>query len=77
MTLRDGLSRLDVLIALWWLMLNRVQHCISSPLFREARIALSKFFRKEYVGTNLAEFGTQALARAPLASHAEPAQTGT
>jgi glycosyltransferase involved in cell wall biosynthesis len=65
---RDGLSGHDVLIAPWWLLRNRVQHGTSRLPFGEAKGALTKFFQEENVDVILAEFGTQALALAPLAN---------
>ena len=65
---RDGLSGHDILIAPWWLLRNRVEHGTSRLPFGEAKKALTRFFRDEGVDVILAEFGTQALALAPLAN---------
>jgi colanic acid/amylovoran biosynthesis glycosyltransferase len=65
---RDGLSGRDILIAPWWLMRNRFRHGTSRLPFGEAKEALTRFFREEQVDVILAEFGTQALALAPLAN---------
>ncbi|MCL3880699.1 glycosyltransferase [Marivita sp. GX14005] len=66
---RDGLSGRDMMIAPWWLLRNRMRHGTSRLPFGEARDALVKFLREERVEIVLAEFGTQALALAPLANH--------
>ncbi|MCK0149395.1 glycosyltransferase [Marivita sp. S6314] len=65
---RDRLSGRDVLVAPWWLLRNRMQHGTSRLPFGEAKDALTKFLRDEQVEVILAEFGTQALALAPLAN---------
>lgn len=65
---RDGLSSRDILVAPWWLLRNRLQHGTSRLPFGEAKDALTRFFREESVDIILAEFGTQALALAPLAN---------
>ncbi|MFP7673764.1 glycosyltransferase [Marivita sp. S0852] len=65
---RDGLSGRDALVAPWWLLRNRLQHGTSRLPFGEAKDALTKFLRDEKVDVILAEFGTQALALAPLAN---------
>jgi glycosyltransferase involved in cell wall biosynthesis len=65
---RDGLSGRDILIAPWWLMRNRLRHGTSRLPFGEAKKALTRFFQEEQVDIILAEFGTQALALAPLAN---------
>ncbi|SHH84684.1 glycosyltransferase [Marivita hallyeonensis] len=65
---RDGLSGKDILIAPWWLLRNRIRHGTSRLPFGEAKVALTKFVRDEGVEVILAEFGTQALALAPLAN---------
>ena len=65
---RDGLSGRDVLIAPWWLLRNRMRHGTSRLPFGESKDALTRFFRDENVDVILAEFGTQALALAPLAN---------
>jgi glycosyltransferase involved in cell wall biosynthesis len=65
---RDGLSSRDVLIAPWWLLRNRMQHGTSRLPFGAAKDSLTRFFREERVEVILAEFGTQALALAPLAN---------
>ncbi|MGJ8605033.1 MAG: glycosyltransferase [Marivita sp.] len=65
---RDGLSGRDVMVAPWWLLRNRMRHGTSRLPFGEAKEALIKFLRDERVDVILAEFGTQALALAPLAN---------
>lgn len=68
---RDGLSGRDILVAPWWLLRNRVEHGTSRLPFGEAKDALVRFLRDERVDVILAEFGTQALALAPLANDLE------
>lgn len=65
---RDGLSGRDIMVAPWWLLSNRVRHGTSRLPFGEAKDALTRFLRDEQVEVILAEFGTQALALAPLAN---------
>ncbi len=65
---RDGLSGRDILVAPWWLLRNRMHHGTSRLPFGEAKEALIRFLRDERVDVILAEFGTQALALAPLAN---------
>ena len=65
---RDGISGRDIVVAPWWLLRNRVQHGTSRLPFGGAKDALTKFFRDEQIEVILAEFGTQALALAPLAN---------
>lgn len=65
---RDGVSGRDMLIAPWWLLRNRLRHGTSRLPFGEAKEALTRFIRDEGVEMILAEFGTQALALAPLAN---------
>lgn len=65
---RDGLSGRDMLVAPWWLLRNRIRHGTSRLPFGEAKQALVKFLHDERVEVILAEFGTQALALAPLAN---------
>ncbi len=65
---RDGLSGRDIMVAPWWLLSNRVRHGTSRLPFGEAKDALTRFLRDEQVDVILAEFGTQALALAPLAN---------
>ena len=65
---RDGLSGSDIIVAPWWLLRNRVRHGTSRLPFGEAKEALIKFLHDERVDVILAEFGTQALALAPLAN---------
>ncbi|GGC08262.1 colanic acid biosynthesis glycosyltransferase WcaL [Marivita lacus] len=65
---RDGLSGRDIMVAPWWLLSNRVRHGTSRLPFGEAKDALTRFLRDEQVEVFLAEFGTQALALAPLAN---------
>lgn len=65
---RDGLSGRDIMVAPWWLLRNRFEHGTSRLPFGEAKDALTRFFRAEKVDVILAEFGTQALALAPLAN---------
>ncbi|MCI5112384.1 MAG: glycosyltransferase [Marivita sp.] len=65
---REGLSGRDIMVAPWWLLRNRVQHGTSRLPFGEAKEALIRFLRDERVDVILAEFGTQALALAPLAN---------
>jgi len=65
---RDGLSGRDIMLAPWWLLRNRVRHGTSRLPFGEAKDALTRFLRDEQVEVILAEFGTQALALAPLAN---------
>lgn len=65
---RDGLSGRDILVAPWWLLRNRIEHGTSRLPFGEAKDALVKFLQEEHVEVILAEFGTQALALAPLAN---------
>jgi len=65
---RDGLSGRDVVAAPWWLLKNRMKHGTSRLPFGEAKDALISFLKDERVDVILAEFGTQALALAPLAN---------
>ena len=65
---RDGLSGRDIMVAPWWLLRNRMRHGTSRLPFGEAKEALIRFLRDEKVDVILAEFGTQALALAPLAN---------
>jgi len=65
---RDGLSGRDIMVAPWWLLRNRMRHGTSRLPFGEAKEALIRFLRDERVDVILAEFGTQALALAPLAN---------
>ncbi len=65
---RDGLSGRDMMVAPWWLLRNRIRHGTSRLPFGEAKQALVKFLHDERVEVILAEFGTQALALAPLAN---------
>jgi glycosyltransferase involved in cell wall biosynthesis len=65
---RDGLSGRDIMVAPWWMLRNRIQHGTSRLPFGEAKETLIKFLRDERVEVILAEFGTQALALAPLAN---------
>lgn len=65
---RDGLSGRDIVVAPWWLLRNRMRHGTSRLPFGEAKDALIRFLHDEHVDVILAEFGTQALALAPLAN---------
>lgn len=65
---RDGLSGRDIMVAPWWMLRNRIEHGTSRLPFGEAKETLIKFLRDERVEVILAEFGTQALALAPLAN---------
>ena len=65
---RDGVSGRDLLVAPWWLLRNRVRHGTSRLPFGESQRALTRFLRDQQVEVILAEFGTQALALAPLAN---------
>jgi glycosyltransferase involved in cell wall biosynthesis len=56
------------MVAPWWLLRNRMRHGTSRLPFGEAKEALIRFLRDEKVDVILAEFGTQALALAPLAN---------
>lgn len=65
---RDGVSGRDIVVAPWWMLRNRIEHGTSRLPFGEAKETLIKFLRDERVEVILAEFGTQALALAPLAN---------
>src|SRR6056297_1070384 len=65
---RDGVSGRDIVVAPWWIVRNRIEHGTSRLPFGAAKETLINFLRDERVEVILAEFGTQALALAPLAN---------
>jgi glycosyltransferase involved in cell wall biosynthesis len=56
----------DLLTAPYWLLRNRLVHATSRLPFGQAKRDLTAFLRAQGVEVILAEFGTQALAVAPL-----------
>ncbi|MBS0124409.1 glycosyltransferase [Thetidibacter halocola] len=63
-----GSSVADLLVAPYWLTMNTLRHGTSRHPFGSARRDLVSFLRQNGVEVILAEFGTQALALAPLAN---------
>lgn len=68
---RSRLGAMDVATLPFWTLWNRAQHATSRLPFGQAKRDLADFLRRERVEVILAEFGTQALALAPLANEME------
>ncbi|SNR50981.1 glycosyltransferase [Puniceibacterium sediminis] len=68
---RAPLGGMDLLSLPFWTLWNRAQHATSRVPFGQAKRDLADFLRRERVEVILAEFGTQALALAPLANELE------
>lgn len=65
---REKPTTADLLTAPYWMMRNRILHNTSRLPFGRAKRDLTTFLRDQKVELILAEFGTQALAMAPLAN---------
>ncbi|KMK68297.1 glycosyltransferase [Puniceibacterium sp. IMCC21224] len=65
---RTTLSGMDLLTAPFWTLWNRARHGTSRLPFGQSKHDLATFLRDQRVEVILAEFGTQALALAPLAN---------
>ena len=65
---REKPASIDLLSAPYWILRNRFLHKTSRLPFGRAKSQLSRFLRDQKVELILAEFGTQALALAPLAN---------
>lgn len=65
---RARLSGADLIAAPLWSLWNRARHGTSRLPFGQGKAALATFLRDQKVEVILAEFGTQALALAPLAN---------
>ena len=65
---RDKLSGADLITAPFWTLWNRAVHSTSRLPFGKGKQDLAAFLRDQKVEVILAEFGTQALALAPLAN---------
>ncbi|TCS65595.1 glycosyltransferase involved in cell wall biosynthesis [Primorskyibacter sedentarius] len=65
---RERPTTTDLLTAPYWMMRNRILHNTSRLPFGRAKRDLTTFLRDQKVELILAEFGTQALAMAPLAN---------
>lgn len=65
---RDRLSGADLVTAPFWTLWNRAAHSTSRLPFGRGKRELAAFLRDQKVEVILAEFGTQALALAPLAN---------
>jgi len=65
---RERLSGLDLLSFPFWTLWNRARHSTSRLPFGRGKRDLAAFLRDQRIDVILAEFGTQALALAPLAN---------
>lgn len=65
---REKPTAADLLTAPYWMLHNRIVHNTSRLPFGKAKRDLAKFLRTQKVELILAEFGTQALAMAPIAN---------
>ena len=65
---KRGATAADIVSAPYWALRNRIAHGTSRLPFGSAKRDLIRFLRDEKVELILAEFGTQALAIAPLAN---------
>ncbi|WP_116599653.1 glycosyltransferase family 4 protein [Primorskyibacter marinus] len=65
---REKPTTADLLTAPYWMLHNRIVHNTSRLPFGKAKRDLADFLRAQKVELILAEFGTQALAMAPIAN---------
>ncbi|WP_146590687.1 glycosyltransferase [Puniceibacterium confluentis] len=65
---RTRMGAADLVALPFWTLWNRARHATSRLPFGRSRRDLAEFLRRERVDVILAEFGTQALALAPLAN---------
>ncbi|MFZ5961904.1 glycosyltransferase [Thalassococcus sp. BH17M4-6] len=65
---REKLTGGDLITAPFWTLWNRARHSTSRLPFGRGKRDLARFLRDQRVEVILAEFGTQALALAPLAN---------